>query len=134
MSLTWSKTPKTGFLLMRLISCAASIGLELSDIRFWGRSNQNCGCNVNRKLPLTLDDSDLCHFGHNSDLSYGRFGPWMSRTFANSDLLKTMSELAELQMKIRSELAKLQMKIRSELAIFRIELRSELTMVEIIFS
>ena len=86
----------------------------------------------------TLDDSDLGQFGPNSDLSFGRFGPWTIRTLVNSDLdhwlirtHKTRSELAKVQMKIRSELAKVQMKIRSTLAKVRIELRSELTMVEI---
>ena len=62
-----------------------------------------------------------------------------------SDLIKTRSALAKVQMKIRSELAKIEMKIRyelanvkmkirSELANVQTELRSELTMVEITFS
>ena len=66
------------------------------------------------------DDSDLGQFGPNSDLSYGRFGPW---ALTNSDLLKTRSELAKVRMKIRSELAKV-----------RIELRAESTKVQIAFS
>ena len=34
----------------------------------------------------TLDDSDLGQFGPNSDLIYGRFGPWTIRTLVSSDL------------------------------------------------
>ena len=50
-----------------------------------------------------------------SDL--GRFGPWAVRTLtlANSDLIKTGSELAKVLMKTRSELTMIWIELRSEL-------------------
>ena len=60
----------------------------------------------------TLDDLDPIWTSAMVDLDLGLFGPW---PLANSDILKTRSELANVQMKIRSELAKVLIEVRSEL-------------------
>ena len=42
-------------ILVKFYQYLASLGWGKGCIRFWGRSNQNCGYHANRKLPLTYN-------------------------------------------------------------------------------